>query len=179
MPSDDRIIYGTLVRIGRRITHYSATTRITGRRRTPRRRQSPVVPRSIGQPGPETVHSVDGYGIPLGRILAGAHRHDSPLLAPTLDTLADLGPLPDNIVVRLDAGYDSGKTREESAGPDDRPDRAPGRQGSDPGQPALACRAHARLGHARFHRLQCGPERRKHVIDAFFDRWDTRPARRP
>jgi hypothetical protein len=37
---------------------------------------------------------VEGYGIPLGRVLAGAQRHDSPLLAPTLDLLADLGPLP-------------------------------------------------------------------------------------
>jgi transposase len=29
----------------------------------------------------------DRYGIPLGRILAGANRHDSTLLAPTLDRL--------------------------------------------------------------------------------------------
>ena len=33
---------------------------------------------------------VEGYGIPLGRVLAGAHRHDSPLLAPTLDLLGEL-----------------------------------------------------------------------------------------
>lgn len=31
----------------------------------------------------------DGYGIPLGRVPAGANRHDSPLLAPTLDRLDD------------------------------------------------------------------------------------------
>ena len=55
---------------------------------------------------------VEGYGIPLGRVLAGAQRHDSPLLDPTLDLLADLGPLPDEITVHLDAGYDSGKTRD-------------------------------------------------------------------
>jgi hypothetical protein len=30
---------------------------------------------------------VEGYGIPLGRVLAGAQRHDSPLLAPILDLL--------------------------------------------------------------------------------------------
>ena len=54
---------------------------------------------------------VEGYGIPLGRVLAGANCHDSPLLAPTLDLLDDLGPLPDEITVHLDAGYDSGKTR--------------------------------------------------------------------
>ena len=36
----------------------------------------------------------DGYGILLDRVLAPASRHDSPLLAPTLDKLTDLGPLP-------------------------------------------------------------------------------------
>lgn len=56
---------------------------------------------------------VEGYGIPLGRVLAGANRHDSPLLAPTLDRLDDLGPLPENITVHLDSGCDSGKTRDE------------------------------------------------------------------
>jgi len=55
---------------------------------------------------------VEGYGIPLGRVLAGAQRHDSPLLDPTLDLLADLGPLPEEITVHLDAGYDSHKTRQ-------------------------------------------------------------------
>jgi transposase len=58
---------------------------------------------------------VEGYGIPLGRVLAGAQRHDSPLLAPTLDLLDDLGPLPEDITVHLDAGYDSGKTRDTLA----------------------------------------------------------------
>lgn len=46
---------------------------------------------------------------------APANRHDSPLLAPTLDrtlgTLAKLGPLPIDVTVALDAGYDSDKTR--------------------------------------------------------------------
>jgi hypothetical protein len=51
---------------------------------------------------------VEGYDIPLGRVLAGAQRHDSPLLAPTLDLHDDLGPLPEDITVHLDAGYDSG-----------------------------------------------------------------------
>ena len=59
---------------------------------------------------------VEGKGIPLGRVLAPANRHDSPLLAPTLDKLDDLGPLPDDITVHLDAGYDSQKTRGELAG---------------------------------------------------------------
>ena len=43
---------------------------------------------------------VEGHGIPLGRVLAPANRHDSPLLAPTLDKLDDLGPLPDEIRVQ-------------------------------------------------------------------------------
>jgi transposase len=30
---------------------------------------------------------VEGRGIPLGRVLAGANRHDSPLPAPTLDAI--------------------------------------------------------------------------------------------
>lgn len=49
--------------------------------------------------------------IELGRVLAGTNCHDSPLLAPALGLLDDLGPLPDDITVHLDVGYDSGKTR--------------------------------------------------------------------
>ena len=48
-------------------------------------------------------------------MLAAANRHDSPLLAATLDKLDDLGPLPGDIRVHLDAGYDSQKTRDELA----------------------------------------------------------------
>ena len=59
---------------------------------------------------------VEGKGIPLGRVLAPANRHDSPLLAPTLDKLDEIGPLPDDITVHLDAGYDSQKTRDELDG---------------------------------------------------------------
>ena len=59
---------------------------------------------------------VEGCGIPPGRVLAPANRHDSPLLAPTLDKLDAIGPLPDDITVHLDAGYDSQKTRDELAG---------------------------------------------------------------
>ena len=55
----------------------------------------------------------DGNGIPIGRVLAAANCHYSPLLAPTLDLLEGLGLLPDGITVHLDAGYDSDKTRAE------------------------------------------------------------------
>jgi hypothetical protein len=37
---------------------------------------------------------VDANGIPLGAVAAPANRHASPLLVPTLDTLAALGPRP-------------------------------------------------------------------------------------
>ncbi len=49
---------------------------------------------------------VEGRGIPPGRVLAPANRHDSPLLAPTLDKLDVIEPLPDDIAVHLDAGYE-------------------------------------------------------------------------
>ena len=62
---------------------------------------SPVDRRKLGM---KRSLLVDGRGIPLGRVLAPANRHDSPLLAPTLDKLGDLGPLPEEITVHLDAG---------------------------------------------------------------------------
>jgi transposase len=140
---------------------------------------------------------VEGYGIPLGRVLAPASRHDSPLLAPTLDKLAEVGPLPDDITVHLDAGYDSQKTRDELAARGMRGeiahkgDKAPIQAGQ---------RWHVERTnswHNGFNRLQRCYERREDVIDAFFDladaiitvrslirqawsthRWDTRPPHR-
>ncbi len=58
---------------------------------------------------------VEAQGLPLGAIAAPANRHDSPLLEPTLDTLAALGPLPDAVTVHLDRGYDSQVTRDRLA----------------------------------------------------------------
>jgi transposase len=141
---------------------------------------------------------VDGHGIPLGRVLAGANRHDSPLLDPTLDRLDDLAPAPgrDHRAPGrgLRLGQDPqpvGRTRPA------RRDRAQGREGPNPGHQALACRADECLAQRvqPFHRCY---ERREVVIDAFFDladavitvrrlirqawtthRWDTRPTRRP
>jgi transposase len=141
---------------------------------------------------------VEGKGIPLGRVLAPANRHDSPLLAPTLDKLDDIGPLPEGITVHLDAGYDSGKTREElksrrmSGEIAHKGDKAP----IQAGQRWHVERTNA--WHNGFNRLQRCYERNEDVIDAFFDladaiitlrrlireawtlyRWDTRPAKRP
>ena len=49
---------------------------------------------------------VDGKGIPLGSVSAPANRHDSPLLAPTLDAARALGLVAEGASVRLDRGCD-------------------------------------------------------------------------
>lgn len=141
---------------------------------------------------------VDGHSIPLGRVLAGANRNDSPLLAPTLDRLGELGPLPNEITVHLDAGYDSGKTRDTLAARGLNGEIA--RKGEK--APIQATRRwhveRTNSWHNAFNRLQRCYERREIVIDALFDladaiitvrslirhawtthRWDTRPTRRP
>lgn len=151
-----------------------------------------------GKQGMKRSLMVDGYGIPLGRVLAGANRHDSPLLAPTLDKLDDLGPLPDVITVNLDAGYDSQNTRDELTSRNltgriaHKGDKAPIQ---------ASRRWHVErtnAWHNAFNRLQRCYERREIVIDAFFDladaiialrslirrawithRWETQPRRRP
>ncbi len=58
---------------------------------------------------------VDACGIPLGIVIAPANRHDSPLLADTLNTLQPLGELSDRTGVHLDRAYDSDTTRQKLA----------------------------------------------------------------
>ena len=66
-----------------------------------------------GKQGTNRSLLVDGTGIPLGVVVAGANRHDSPLLRPTLERLSRFGfDLPEQITVHLDAGYDSHLTRQ-------------------------------------------------------------------
>jgi hypothetical protein len=60
-----------------------------------------------GKQGLKRSTVVDASGIPLGAIAAPANRHDSPLLDETLDALEILGPLPEQMSVHLDRGYDS------------------------------------------------------------------------
>ncbi|MGW2113534.1 IS5 family transposase [Streptomyces sp. NPDC001948] len=122
-----------------------------------------------GKQGLKRSGMTDGYGIPLGRVLAGANRHDSPLLAQTLDRLDDLGPLPDNITVHLDAGYDSDKTRALLN------ERGLHGRIAHKGEKApiqASHRWHVELTHAwqnAFQRLARCYERRATVINAFFD----------
>lgn len=66
-----------------------------------------------GKQGTKRSVMVDAKGIPIGCVIAGANRHDSILLEPTLQKLARFGfDLPERITVHLDAGYDSRKTRD-------------------------------------------------------------------
>jgi transposase len=131
---------------------------------------SPVDRRKLGM---KRSLLVEGYGIPLGRVLAPANRHDSPLLAPTLDKLGEIGPLPDDITVHLDAGYDSQKTRDELGERNmtgeiaHKGDKAP----IQAGQRWQVERTNS--WHNGFNRLQRCYERKEDVIDAFFDLADT------
>lgn len=140
----------------------------------------------------------EGKGVPLDRVLAPANRHDSVLLASTLDKLDEIGPLPDDITLHLDAGYDSQKTRDELDRREIKGEIA--RKGIkapiQAGQRWPVERTNS--WHNNFNRLQRCYERDEQVIDAFFDladaiitlrrlireawtlyRWDTRPAKRP
>lgn len=64
-----------------------------------------------GKQGLKRSTVTDGAGVPLHLVAAGANRHDAPLLAPTLDGLAKLGPLPADVTAHLDRAYDGGPTR--------------------------------------------------------------------
>lgn len=64
-----------------------------------------------GKQGRKRSTLTDAAGIPLHLVWAGANRHDSPLLSSTLDGLRTLGPLPAELTVHLDRGYDNAATR--------------------------------------------------------------------
>lgn len=69
-------------------------------------------PTDRGKSGQKRSVLVEGHGLPIGTVLAGANRHDSPLLQPSLECLSRFGfCLPETITVHLDAGYDSTITR--------------------------------------------------------------------
>ena len=151
-----------------------------------------------GKQGTKRSLLVDGNGIPLGCVVAGANCHDSPLLAPTLEKLGRFGfDLPEKITVHLDAGYDSSKTRDllHTLGCD--------WEISTKGTPlqagARSVVERTNSWHTRgFRKLQICTEVRTRVIDAFIAlaaaiiitrrliaeaftryRWDTRPTRQP
>jgi IS5 family transposase len=151
-----------------------------------------------GKQGRKRSTVTEARGIPLGTVAAGANRNDAPVLGPTLDTLARLGPLPETPTVHLDRGYDSAKARTELAG------RGMTGQIAAKGKPApiqASRRWPVERTHAwgnQFKKLVWNTERHDRVTDAFLAlahtiltlrrlirrawtsyRWDTRPARRP
>jgi Transposase DDE domain len=152
-----------------------------------------------GKRGIKRSTMVDANGIPLGVVSAPANRHDSPLLAPTLDALEALGLPPESVSVHLDRGYDSNVTRRLLE------ERELIGVISEKGKPA-PLRAGLRWvvertnswHNAHKKKLMWCTERRRRVIDfwiAFSNvviivrrlvreawtryRWETRPARRP
>jgi hypothetical protein len=65
-----------------------------------------------GKQGLKCSVATEAAGVPLGIVSAGANRHDSPLVVPTLKVAEEqVGELPDRVNVNLDRGYDSDKTR--------------------------------------------------------------------
>jgi hypothetical protein len=65
-----------------------------------------------GKGGTKRSMAVNANGIPLGAVTAPANRHDSLLLAGTLDAVAGTpGDLPEGAGIHLDCAYDSGVTR--------------------------------------------------------------------
>lgn len=65
--------------------------------------------------GTKRSNVVDAVGIPLGSLPAPANRHDSPLLAPTLDLISEFALPPDQTMAHLDRGYESRANRTELA----------------------------------------------------------------
>jgi transposase len=151
-----------------------------------------------GKQGTKRSLLVDGNGIPLGCVTAAANCNDSPLLAPTLEKLGRFGfNLPERITVHLDAGYDSGKTRDllTTLGCD----WVISKKGTPLQAGARWVVERTNSWHTRgFRKLQICTEVRTRVIDAFIAlaaaiiitrrlireawtryRWSSRPTRRP
>jgi transposase len=59
-----------------------------------------------GKGGLKRSQLTDGAGVPIATVSAPANTVDHALLAETLDALKDFQPLPEDVTVHLDAGYD-------------------------------------------------------------------------
>jgi len=153
-----------------------------------------------GKRGIKRSTAVDGRGIPIGSVTDPANRHDSPLLAPTLDRAGEsVGGLPEGASVHLDRAYDSGVSRERLK------ERGLTGEIAQKGKPAPLMAATKRWvvertnsWHNAHKKLVWCTERRGRVIDfwvAFSEviiivrrliregwmryRWESRPSRRP
>ena len=65
-----------------------------------------------GKGGMKRSQLTEGGGVPLATVSAPANRRDDALLPATLDGLKDFAPLPADVSVHLDAGYDYRSCRE-------------------------------------------------------------------
>jgi transposase len=136
----------------------------------------------------------DGGGIPMATVSAPANTVDHQLLGQTLDALKDFQPLPEQVTVHLDAGYDYRPAREALAQRGLRGEIA--RRGVPApiqvGKRWVVERANSWLND--FGKLRRCTERRRACVDAylalaaaivtlralrraawFLYRWDTRP----
>ena len=75
-------------------------------------------PTDRGKSGWKWSVATDLFGIPIGWVIDGANRHDSILLEPTLQAVADRGLLLDIETLHLDRGNDSNLTAEAPRGVD-------------------------------------------------------------
>lgn len=121
-----------------------------------------------GKQGLKRSVATEGKGVPIAGVPAPANRHDSPLLAPTLDAVErNLGVLGEDVTAHLDAGYDSDKTRVELDG------RGMVGEIAVKGVPApiqagtrwVVERTHAWMNH--FKKLSRCTERRKSCVELF------------
>ncbi len=152
-----------------------------------------------GKRGTKRSTAVDANGTPLATVVAPANRHDSPLLAETLEAVAEtLGELPERASVHLDRGYDSKATRERLK------ERGLLAEISEKGKPAPMSATkrwvveRTNSWHNAHKKLAWCTERRARVVDfwvAFSEvvivvrrlvreawtryRWEARPPRRP
>ncbi len=68
-------------------------------------------PTDRGKQGWKWSIAADRHGIPIGWAIAGANRHDTVLLEPTLDTVQARGLISDVETLHLDRGYDNNPVR--------------------------------------------------------------------
>ena len=147
-----------------------------------------------GKGGLKRSQLTEGAGIPLAAVSAPANTVDHALLPETLDALKDFAPLPAEVTVHLDAGYDYRPCRDALA------ERGLRGQIAHRGEPApiqvgrrwVVERTHSWLND--FGKLRRCTERRRDCVDAYLAlaaaivtvralrraawylyRWDTRP----
>jgi transposase len=65
-----------------------------------------------GKGGLKRSQRAEGVGVPLATVSAPANTRDDALLPATLDALKDFAPLPADVTMHLDAGYDYRPCRE-------------------------------------------------------------------